>query len=669
MKFHNLRKSRTQKMLILSLAMLSTSLTLFAEIALPAMFTDNMVLQQQTDAPIWGTAKAKKNVKVTTSWDKKTYTVQAGIDGNWTIKVKTPAASLTPFTITFSDGKAFVLKNVLIGEVWICSGQSNMEMPVAGWGKVKNNQQEVANANYPNIRLLHVSKRTANVPLNDLKLENGGWKECSPASIPEFSSVAYFFGRNLFQNLNIPIGLINTSWGGTIAETWMSAETAETMPDFTERVKNMKGKSDEEQQVMYLEQLKSWEENIKNVDCGYKNKVAIFTIPGFDDASWKTMPVPGMWESKLSFIFDGVAWFRKTITIPEDWAGKDLKLSLGAIDDNDVTFFNGEQIGSSDGFMTARNYTIPGKLVKGGTAALTIRILDTAGDGGFYGGNMSLSLSDNQKLDLTGDWKCIFGTKLRDLPQTPSSPINNPNRPTVLYNAMIHPLVPYAIRGAIWYQGEANADRAYQYREVFPLLIADWRKQFNKDLAFYFVQLANYMKVDKEPVESNWAELREAQAQTLHLENTGMAVTIDIGEAGDIHPKNKQDVGLRLALAARANTYGQKIAFSGPIYDTYKMEGNKVRISFKYTNDGLKTNDGQAVKGFAMAGLDHKFHWADATIEGNEVVVTCPEVSFPVAVRYAWANNPVCNLYNGAGLPTSPFRTDDWQGNTYGNNK
>ena len=669
MKFHNLRKSRTQKMLILSLAMLSTSLTLFAEIALPAMFTDNMVLQQQTDAPIWGTAKAKKNVKVTTSWDKKTYTVQAGIDGNWTIKVKTPAASLTPFTITFSDGKAFVLKNVLIGEVWICSGQSNMEMPVAGWGKVKNNQQEVANANYPNIRLLHVSKRTANVPLNDLKLENGGWKECSPATIPEFSSAAYFFGRNLFQNLNIPIGLINTSWGGTIAETWMSAETAETMPDFTERVKNMKGKSDEEQQVMYLEQLKSWEENIKNVDCGYKNKVAIFTIPGFDDASWKTMPVPGMWESKLSFIFDGVAWFRKTITIPEDWAGKDLKLSLGAIDDNDVTFFNGEQIGSTNGFMTARNYTIPANLVKGGTAVITIRILDTAGDGGFYGGNMSLSLSDNQKLDLTGDWKCIFGTKLRDLPQTPSSPINNPNRPTVLYNAMIHPLVPYAIRGAIWYQGEANADRAYQYREVFPLLIADWRKQFNKDLAFYFVQLANYMKVDKEPVESNWAELREAQAQTLHLENTGMAVTIDIGEAGDIHPKNKQDVGLRLALAARANTYGQKIAFSGPIYDTYKMEGNKVRISFKYTNDGLKTNDGQAVKGFAMAGLDHKFHWADATIEGNEVVVTCPEVSFPVAVRYAWANNPVCNLYNGAGLPTSPFRTDDWQGNTYGNNK
>jgi len=656
-------------MLILSLAFFSSSLSLFAEISLPSMFTDNMVLQQQTDAPIWGTAKAKKNVKVTTSWDKKTYTVQSGADGSWTIKVKTPAASFTPFTISFSDGKDLVLKNILIGEVWICSGQSNMEMPVVGWGKVINNKQEVANASYPNIRLLHVSKRTANVPLNDLKLENDGWKECSPATIPEFSSVAYFFGRNLFQNLNIPIGLINTSWGGTIAETWMSAETAETMPDFTDRVKNMKGKTDEQQQQMYFDQLKNWDENIKNIDCGYKNKVAIFTLPAFDDASWKTMPVPGMWENKLSFIFDGVAWFRKTITIPEDWAGKDLKLSLGAIDDNDQTFFNGEQIGSTEGFMTARNYTIPANLVKGGTAVLTIRILDTAGDGGFYGGNMSLSLSDNQKLDLAGDWKCMFGTKLRDLPQTPSSPVNNPNRPTVLYNSMIHPLVPMAVRGAIWYQGEANADRAYQYREVFPLLITDWRKQFNKDLAFYFVQLANYMKVDNEPVESNWAELREAQAQTLHLENTGMAVTIDIGEAGDIHPKNKQDVGLRLALAARANTYGQKIAFSGPIYDTYKMEGNKVRISFKYTNDGLKAKDGGVVKGFAIAGLDHKFHWATATIEGDEVVVTCPEVDFPVAVRYAWANNPVCNLYNGAGLPASPFRTDDWQGNTYGNNK
>jgi sialate O-acetylesterase len=298
--------------------------------------------------------------------------------------------------------------------------------------------------------------------------------------------------------------------------------------------------------------------------------------------------------------------------------------------------------------------------VKKGKAVISIRVTDTGGGGGIYGDEAKIFLASDEagKISLSGEWKYKQAVNFREFPSPQS--IRNPNRPTVLYNAMIHPLIPYAMQGAIWYQGESNADRAYQYRELFPLMIRDWRKAWNRDFPFYFVQLANYMERKNEPQESDWAKLREAQLQTLNLENTGMAVIIDIGDAKDIHPKNKQEVGRRLALAAEANTYKQKNDFSGPIYRGYKIEGNKIKLSFNYA-EGLKSNDGKALTGFAIAGPDHVFHWANAVIEGSEVVVNSPEIKFPVAVRYAWANNPECNLHNGANLPASPFRTDDWQ--------
>ena len=463
----------------------------FSTIILPEIFSDHMVLQQQTEAPIWGKATPNKDVKLTSSWDKQTYTTVSNADGDWTIKVKTPVAG-GPYSISISDGKELVLKDILIGEVWICSGQSNMEMPFSSeWGgEVLNHENEIASANYPSIRLLHIQKTTATKPESDVKTVSNGWQVCSPATVPEFSSVGYFFGRELHAKLNIPIGLINTSWGGTIAEAWTSSESLELMPDF--------------------------------------------------------------------------------------------RNALQAIKEQDAN-----------------------------AAAPRNR--------------------------------------------------NNPNRTTVLHNAMIHPLIPYAFQGAIWYQGESNADRAYQYRDLFPLMIHDWRTKWKRDFPFYFVQLANYMKRETEPQESRWAELREAQLQTLRLKNTGMAVTIDIGDADDIHPKNKQDVGKRLAYIAEANIYRLPVAFSGPIYDGFTIEGNKIRIKFKYSESGLKTKDGKALTGFAIAGPDHQFLWATAVIEGNDVVVGSPDITFPVAVRYGWANNPDCNLYNGANLPASPFRTDDWR--------
>jgi sialate O-acetylesterase len=649
---------------IFLIGMLFATCPLFSKIVLPGFFSDNMVLQQQTDAPIWGKASPGKNVKLTTSWDNQTYNAQADAAGKWSVQLKTPPAG-GPYSISISDGKELVLNNILIGEVWICSGQSNMEMPLAGWGKVMNYNEEIASADYPAIRLLHIRKATALQPQADVELEQNGWQVCTPSTVPEFSAVGYFFGRELNRKLNIPVGLINTTWGGTIAEAWTGSESLEYMPAFREAIQIINEQSKNESKDSYEDQMKEWERQVLSSDKGLEKDVPVWAGSGLNEAGWQTMQLPGAWEKDQLGDFDGIVWFRKTIDIPAEWAGKDLILNLGTIDDNDITYFNGKKIGSTIGYNVERRYTIPGKIVTKGNATIGVRVLDTGGGGGILGepAQLSLKLKSNEQaspLSLAGNWKYKPSVHIKDLPPPPKSP-NDPNRASVLYNAMIHPLVPYAIQGAIWYQGESNADRAYQYRELFPLMIRDWRKAWKKDFSFYFVQLANFMERKAEPQESEWAKLREAQLQTLNLENTGMAVAIDIGDATDIHPKNKQEVGRRLALAAEANTYGQKIVYSGPVYQGYEIEGDKIRIRFQHAESGLKTGDGKTLTGFAIAGPDHHFHWAAAVIEGNDVIVSSPEVKFPVAVRYAWADNPACNLYNKTDLPASPFRTDDWQ--------
>ena len=634
---------------------------LFSKITLPELFSDNMVLQQQTDAPIWGKATPKKTVTVHTSWNNQTYSTQADENGKWQLKVKTPQAG-GPYTITISGEKKLTLNNVLIGEVWICSGQSNMEMEVAGFGKVLNHEQEILAANYPNIRLLHVEKNTSPQPLEGFKTRDK-WQICSPATIADFSAVGYFFGRNLFQQLNIPIGLISTSWGGTVAEAWTSGESLELMPDFKKEVQTIKSRSMDEAIAAYEKEKKQWDSLVSFEDKGF-SFLSAWADARFDVSTWSNMQLPNLWENAGLPDFDGTVWFRKTIDIPGEWQGKELQLRLAMVDDEDITYFNGIQIGATSGHNVKRIYTIPGKLVKAGKSTIIVRVSDTGGGGGIYGGQkeMDLSLSKNAQstiIPLAGNWQYFTGLNYSKFPKAPRFPKNEPNIPTVLYNAMIHPLVPFSIKGAIWYQGESNADKSAQYRDLFPLMIHDWRKQWNSDFPFYFVQLANYMEEKPEPQHSNWPLLREAQLQTLRLDNTGMAVTIDIGDAQDIHPRNKQDVGKRLALNALAKTYGKQIIYSGPIFDSYQLEGDKIRIRFQHA-DGLKAKTDNKLTGFAIAGPDHKFYWADAVIEGKDVVVSSSNVSFPVAVRYAWADNPVCNLYNSADLPASPFRTDNW---------
>ena len=644
---------------LITLLILFFTLSISAKIELPAIFTDNMVLQQQTNAPIWGIATPKKTVEIITSWDKKSYTAIADENGKWKTFLNTPIAG-GPYSISISDEKKVELKNILIGEVWICSGQSNMEMPLAGWGKINNYKEEIEAANHPNIRLLQVEKKTSITPEEDLSVENGGWQVCSPATIANFSSTAYFFGRNLNQNLdNTPIGLINTSWGGTIAEAWTSAGSLENMPDFRQALKDIQDTNTESLKLTHEE----WDKQFELTDSGIQNGTAIWAASDLNDNDWKTMNLPCMWEENGLPGLDGIVWFRKEISIRPDMQNKDLELSIGNVDDNDITYFNGVQVGATIGYGIDRKYRVPKKLVKEGKAVITIRVTDTGGGGGFdsQAQNMYLKSDKSGTISLASEWRYKVAVDTRKLAPKPKS-LNDPNRVSVLYNAMIHPIIPFAIKGAIWYQGEANADRAYQYRELLPLMIRDWRKQWNQDFPFYLVQLANFMEIQKEPAQqSGWAELREAQLQTLHLDNTGIAIITDIGDARDIHPKNKQDVGIRLALAARANTYKQNISYSGPIYQSYKIEGNKIRISFNHTNNGLKGKNGEPLKGFAIAGSDHQFHWAEAVIDGNEIVVSSPNVTFPVAVRYAWANNPIGNLFNGAGLPASPFRTDDWK--------
>lgn len=494
----------------------------YATVSTPSIFGDHMVLQQGKSLPVWG--KADPGETVTVTLNNKTKSTEACPKGRWMVKLpRMKAGGPYELTIAGKDNN-LTFTDVLVGEVWIGSGQSNMQMTV---GNSANKEQEIANANYPDIRLFSVTRTVATEPQDNCE---GAWSICSPETIPEFSAALYFFGRELHQQLNgVPMGLIHTSWGGTPAESWTSRAMLESDPDLAGIVKQ--------------------------------------------------------WDETLAAYPDAKAAYDKAM---EEW----------------------------------------------------------------------------QKAAEQAKANGAAEPKKPDAPRGP----DNPWLASGLYNAMIAPLIPYAIQGAVWYQGESNAGRAYQYRKLFPAMINDWRNAWGQGpFSFYFVQLANFRDSLPEPAESDWAELREAQTMTLSLKNTGMAVIIDIGEAKDIHPKNKQDVGKRLALNALAKDYGKNVVWSGPMYKSMRIWKDKITLKFANTNGGLTTSDGETLKGFAIAGADKKFVWANAVIKGNKVIVSSPEVPEPVAVRYAWAINPVCNLINGKKLPASPFRTDQWPGVTVNN--
>lgn len=649
------------KCICMAVALWGCTGVLQAKVVLPSVFTDNMVLQQKTDITFYGDATKNKQLTVKTGWNGKEYHTEADGQGKWSLKIPTPAAG-GPYEITFSDGKKLQLKNVMIGEVWFCSGQSNMEMPVAGWGKVMNYEQEIAEAAYPAIRLFQVKKNTSLAPLKEVESTLGGWQECSSATVPEFSALAYFYARALWKELNVPIGVIDCTWGGTPAEAWTSHETLRQVLGFREEMDKLErlGFDANRMEQAYSEERAQWQSLFTEKDKGMENGIPCWTAPSLSEAGWQAMSLPGYWESKGLKDFDGIVWFRRSLEIPAEWAGKPLTLRLGMIDDEDITYFNGTEVAKGAGFMTPRTYTVPAEQVKAGRAVLTIRASDFGGEGGIHGKPEELyAEAEGKRISLAGDWKYRIGLSLKGFPAAPVSPTQSSSYPTVLFNAMVAPLVHFPVKGVIWYQGEANVGRADQYGDLFPALIADWRHQWKQNLPFYFVQLANFMESKEVQPDSEWAALREAQAKALQLDGTGMAVAIDIGLANDIHPKNKQEVGRRLALLALKNTYGKQVACSAPAFKECSTKGNRMEITFHHAQEGFRI-EGKTLKGFIIAGPDRVFHPAEAIVRGGKILVSSPHVAIPLAVRYAWADNPSCNLYGKNGLPVAPFRTDTW---------
>jgi|WetSurMetagenome_2_1015567.scaffolds.fasta_scaffold00004_125 sialate O-acetylesterase len=647
-----------------------------SNLQVPSIIGDNMVLQQKTDARIWGKAAPGQKITVTPEWGAAV-NAKAGEDGKWLVEVKTPEAG-GPYTMKIEcSDTAFVVNNILIGEVWLCSGQSNMEMPMAGWPPVDtimHSARSIAEASLPGIRLFNVQRKVSGVPLEEC---TGSWQVCSPETLKPFSATAFFFGRKLNKELGIPVGLIESAWGGTPSEAWTSAEVLRNAGEFVNELSGMEAA--EAATAEYQSWLSGHKQAVikpagddqwKDLDFGD----AALAATDFDDSKWPVMALPVKFENAIGEV-DGAVWFRKTIDLAPEMAGKELILSLGPIDDMDRTYFNGELVGATEkgGFWQInRDYSIPGNLVKEGKNTIAVRVLDTQGGGGIWGDKGSMKLAVKQgkmkPVNIEGDWKFqvvaeligdrffIFDFMNSDFSVKPRPKTFGPYSPSTLYNAMLNPLINYRIKGAIWYQGEANVGRADQYAKIFPLMIRNWRDAWGiRDFPFYFVQIAPwiYEGLDSE----NSVLLREAQASSLSVPKTGMVVTLDIATVMNIHPPFKLEVGERLANLALANDYGRSVPCNGPVYKSMVVDGKTIKVSFDNAGDGL-VSTGELIPEFEIAGKDGKFVRAVARISGNEVVVSSPLVSEPLSVRYCWRNGATGTLFNKAGLPASQFRTN-----------
>ncbi|MDX2194841.1 MAG: sialate O-acetylesterase [Cytophagales bacterium] len=635
-----------------------------ANVVLPVIYSNNMVLQRDKANTLWGWASPNEDITVY-AFDNK-YTTKADPKGNWQVTLPSKPYSSTTFSIKITGQNTVEITGIVLGDVWLCGGQSNMEWKFL---YLDNRYDSIINTPYAGlIRYIDVENIASDTILRDITSK--GWIIATPQSIPDMSAVAYFFGKYVNIQTNIPIGLISSNWGGTAAELWMSAEALKSFPDISREylIRNEKNnKSVQKMKKRQSELIYKWTKQADSADAGLRYG-AEWYLPATNTDSWQTITIPGIWEQQGYQNFDGIAWLNKTFILTDTNIAKP-NFYATSIDDNDIVWLNGMKIGSSTGYSIQRNYAIPKELLKKQNV-LTIKITDHTGNGGIPS-KILLRSDTSTLLSLHGEYKIIKGFDITTLPDyyPPNWSNMNPLMPSQLYNAMIAPIQKFSIKGTIWYQGEGNADRAYQYRTLFPALIQDWRKAWQlPNMPFIYVQLANFLAPDTTPKDDPWPELREAQSMTLTVPNTAMAVAIDIGDARDIHPKNKKDVGERLAKCAMKIAYGYaSTVYSGPTYKSMKVEGNKIRIYFANTGSGLIAKGG-VLKEFAIAGADKKYYYANAKIEGNSVVVQSPKVLLPISVRYAWANNPAnANLYNKEGLPASPFRTDTYPGVTINN--
>ena len=626
-----------------------------SQIRLPRLISDGMVLQRDANVKIWGWTS--KNEKISLQFSDSTYTTTSNNDGEWSIVLSGLKAG-GPHQMQIFASNIIAIHDVMIGDVWVCSGQSNMELPMKRVSPIY--ESEIATSANRYIRQFSVpQKYNFHEPQADLA--SGSWKSATPETILGFSAVGFFFAKELYEKYKVPIGLINASLGGSPVEAWISEESLKSFPAYYQEAQRFKNdtliKEIEDQDNR---RIQSWQSQLRQKDEGFKNPQKIWYDPDLNTSHWATMKIPGYWLDTDLGPVNGVVWFRKKIMVPSSMVGKKAKLILGRIVDADSVFINGAFVGTISYQYPPRRYEVPSNLLKGGENTIVVRIISNEGNGGFVLDKRYEIIAGNDTINLKGDWHYRLGAKME--PLTSQTFIRW--KPLGLFNGMIAPLLNYSTKGVIWYQGEANAERPIEYRELFPALIRDWRRNWDRgDFPFLFVQLHNFMESKRQPSESNWALLREAQLKTLSLPNTAMAVTIDIGEWNDIHPLNKKDVGKRLALAAEKVAYRDEyVVSSGPLYQSLKIDENKIRLTFTNTGGGLVAQGNGELNHFAIAGADSQFVWAKARIENGTVIVWNDTISNPIAVRYAWADSPEgANLYNKEGLPASPFRTDEFR--------
>jgi len=636
---------------------------------LNALFSDHMVLQQSANVSFWGTYTPNETLSVTGSWGSKSTTI-VDSNGHWKLDLETPEAG-GPFTVeiqTKFHKKSLV--NIMIGEVWLASGQSNMEMTLRGWPPndiIDNSEEEIQKADYAEVRMFTVQKQLSLNPRGTFK---GSWKVSSPETAGEFSASAYFFARRLHKTLKVPIGIIHSSWGGTPVEAWTSNEQVKKTGDF-DRILNTISSVDPQKETS--DWFSKWKSIAIPVGDKQWDQLVVydseFKQVDYDDSQWNQVYLPGQFDATTQVDFDGVMWFRKTVHIRD--LRSDYTLEIEAIDDMDLIYVNGNKVGGFAGANysnSKRAYKVSKRLLNKGANTIAIRAIDIGGPGTFKG-PMLLSSDSGSKISLTGYWSYrmaaeiykgklyLYGTEHLNLKDKAAIFKVNPKLPTVLFNAMIHPLIPYTIKGAIWYQGEENVGRAEQYKQLFPAMISDWRERWNYDFPFYFVQIApfQYPREKKTALDQS-QKLREAQRSTLNTINTGMVVTMDIGNFNNIHPSNKQAVGKRLAGLALANEYGKQLVASGPLFKSIKRRGEILVVNFDEIGSGLISKG--ALRGFEIAGLDMIYKVADANIINNTIELSASTVSNPKYARYGWSDQAVPCLFNREGLPASSFTSE-----------
>lgn len=649
---------------ILCLLALATAFSSMAQLSICSLFSNSAVLQRDKAIPVWGWHKPNQKVKVEIAGI--TVFATAGKDSLWKTMIPAQKAG-GPFEMKISSGKEnLMVQDLFFGEVWLASGQSNMEWKLSQ--PIQNGPREIVNANYPQIRFCDIKNEFDTKPRKKPSLTwEQKWRVCNPQNAGSFSATAYFFARKIYEKYKVPIGIISCEWGGTRVETWTSREKLAATGLVNEELKKTDPNSNIELlKAKFVKETAEWWTIYKQNDQGSKPENGKFWWqPDFDDSKWADIKAPGSWESQGYADADGIGWYRKEVTLLASQLGKDSRIQLSTVDDMDSVWINGVKVGGLDYYSRNRNYTLKPDLLKEGRNTIVVRVTDHGGSGGFTGdaAGMMLKLGD-EEISLAGQWKFKLALTKKKLPPYPTSVINQ-NTVSCLFNGMLNPLIGYGIQGVIWYQGESNAGNAYQYRTLFPAMIDDWRERWGQgNFPFLFVQLANYKKPAKELEDSDWAELREAQYLTLLKPNTGMACIIDIGEAQDIHPKNKQDVGGRLASVAQRMVYADKTpGLLSPTIKGFTISGHTAVIEIETDGSPLLLNNKYGyVNGFAIAGEDKKWYWAQGRLEGNKVILTCPSVEKPVAVRYGWANNPDdLNLFSQTGLPLVPFRTDNWK--------